>query len=402
MNKKQIWLISQFTDDFTDNTSNRYSYIYNRLQKQEGLVSFITSSFDHSSKKDKVISDANVIVVNEPGYQKNTSLKRLYSHFIFSLKAYKYLKKRISKEDIVIMAIPSNSLAMFLARLKKRRGFSYIVDIHDTWPESLFPLVNMKTKLLFGPFFVMWRGMRQIAVKNCDLLLAESRGYREMHEELLRPGVDSHAILLGADMSVIKSIQKSETYINDKIKIVFAGTLGVNYDLDTTVKMIDKYATILKEQNIQIYFFGNGEKEELIKQVASKYKDLVYHLERTNYKEYISVLKSFDIGINSFQKNTNVRYSYKSVDYLVTELAVVNNLRDEFYKDINEHNLGANYEAGNEDSLYEALQKVVANLETDDDFYKKTTNIYVDQYLDREKIYQPLFDFVRNEQGNRK
>jgi hypothetical protein len=55
-----------------------------------------------------------------------------------------------------------------------------------------------------------------------------------------------------------------------------------------------------------------------------------------------------------------------------------------------------NYEAGNVDSLFNALEEVIINLKTDRNYYRIITRDYVEQCLDREKIYKPLFDFIKS------
>ncbi|WP_313893774.1 glycosyltransferase family 4 protein [Psychrobacillus sp.] len=393
----KIWVVSQFTDKFSTDTSNRYSYIFNQLKNDyQNDVRFVTSSFSHVTKSTKNIENQDITLIDEPGYHKNASVRRVFSHFLYALRSYKYLKKNVDKGDILIVAIPSNTLAMLLAILKKRKNFTYIVDIHDTWPESLFPILNTLIRFLSLPFFFLWREMRHIAVRNCDLLLAESRQYKDDHKGFLNPGIKSHSILLGADITNLRSILPMNEKDDKKIRLVFAGTLGVNYDLDTIIRMIKSYDSSFRESNLEFVFFGNGEKEFMIKEAALEYPDLITHLNRTSYLEYISVLKSFDIGINSFQRNTNVKYSYKSVDYLISGLPVLNSLEGEFSEDVLQNDIGVDYIASDIDSLFSAIKQITINLREDRNWYKKNIENYINETLDRAKIYNPLFEFVQN------
>ena len=396
--KMRVWIISQFTESIDGNTSNRYTYIYNKLKSLGYDIKFITSDFDHVTKKKKVAEDIDLVKIKELGYRSNISPIRMYSHLVYSWNAYKYMKQVIKESDIVLVALPSNFLGYLLAKHKKKINFKLLVDIHDMWPESLIPLMpNPLDKMGFIIWWV-WKKFRIKTVNECDYLLAESVEYESLNKPYLKENIKSEAILLGADMSVINNISQIEVKDSiEKFKVVFAGNLGVNYDIETTLGMIGKYHKELLNQNIEFYFFGNGVKEKEVDVFVKKYPNIVKHLDRVPYNKYIGMLKGFDLGLNSFQKHSAVRYSYKSVDYLVSNLPVLSNLQGEFANDIKEFKIGKNYDAGNIDSLYSNLIQFKEEYSINSDIYKSNVNNYVALKLDRNKIYSPLFNFIKSE-----
>ena len=392
---KTIWIISQFTDKFTSNTSNRYAYIYNYFKQNGYNVKMVTSTFDHGKKSKKIRPEnKDIIFINEPGYRSNTSPGRLVSHGIYARNAFKYLKGKVQAQDVILCAIPSNYLAYLISM--NLQGIK-IFDIHDTWPESFEPLLSSRMKGLFKFPFGKWKEMRTKAVKNSDFLMAESKEYLQIHSNLIGSNIPKHAILLGAEISKYSAIKSNETFVDKNyINVVFAGNLGVNYDLDTILNAVEINAENWRNRKIRFYFFGDGEKKVDIFKSVSKIEGLVYHIKRKEYDEYLSILKSFDIAINSFTLGTNVRYSYKSVDYLLLGLPVINNLPGEFWEDVEQYNLGKNFYAGDVNSFSENLLDLCDLLKNKDSDFINNIKSYSSNYLDRELIYTPLFKFVSN------
>ena len=109
-------------------------------------VIFITTDWSHSRKK-KLFHDKsyeNLKVISIPGYDKNISLKRVISHWIFCIKLFIFLVPRAKKDDIILTStIPPEMLLVSLAM--KILGCKIVSDVRDLWP-----LAFKGTKLPFG------------------------------------------------------------------------------------------------------------------------------------------------------------------------------------------------------------------------------------------------------------
>ncbi|MGD9504178.1 MAG: hypothetical protein AB7W37_04675 [Syntrophobacteraceae bacterium] len=269
-----------------------------------------------------------------------------------------------------------------------------MIDIHDTWPESLAPLLPANNFLL-AAFFRIWAGLRNAGIANCDFLMAESEEYALAYAHLLPPGASGHVILLGAELDEIAGIIPRPPNGDDRLHVVFSGTIGINYDMRTIVKVIKRRSDFLRSR-VCFHFWGAGELLEWLRCELAPY-DFVDFEGWTSYGEHIARLKSMDIGINSFTSGTNVRYSYKVTDYLACGLVVLNSLEGSLARDMEEWGIGLNYRAGDPESLWKQLQFLIDALMLDRNRYKDAINTYIKKNLDRNTIYDPLFDYINHE-----
>jgi hypothetical protein len=393
--KSHIFILAPDTAEYEAYNSNRYSYIFHAL-KSVGDTTVLTSTFDHYWKtRAKRSCLPNIVYLSEPGYKKNVSPRRVLSNLVFIHKAFLYLVIHARKNDIVIASVPHNSLAFFLTILKTIKRYYLVIDIHDLLPESLIPLLKEAgyPRLPIG-LVKFWSFLRNFSISRCDLLTATCRDNLDRFKYLLRNGVGAHAILLGVETERVREIKAARIIgpNNAKINVVLAGTLGIKNDIPTIITMLQRYSETLRNR-INILFLGDGEYLPIIQKELQD-MDYIYFKGRASYEDYLAYLKGSDIGINSFVQDTDVKYSYRITDYFACGLAVVNNLVGSLAVDIEEYRLGANYEAGRPDSLYQQLMNVIIKIEKNRLYFKDNIRKYVSERLDRERIYRPLIEFV--------
>ncbi len=396
MRSQRVFILAPDTAEYEEYNSNRYSYIYHEV-KRICDVRVLTSTFDHVRKRSvKRTHFANIVYLSEPGYRKNVSIGRVLSNCIFILKAFFYLLYHVRKNDIFFTSIPFNSFGFLGAILKKLKSCYLIIDIHDLLPESLIPLMKESGyPPLPKPLAKGWSFLRNFGIAHCDVLIGVSEDNVNKFKYLLREGVEAYPILLGVEIERINRINPMDlgNAWDDRINVVFAGTLGVKNDIATIITMLKRNSETLKNR-INFFFLGDG---ELLSTIKEELRDLdfIYFKGRVCYEEFLAYLKGADIGINSFTKNTDVRYSYRVTDYFACEIAVVNNLSGSLSRDIETYEIGGNYEAGDPDSLYRQLIKVVAILEDNKYYFKPNLRKYVSEKLDRKIIYRPLIGFIK-------
>lgn len=390
---KRVYIVAQNNSDFENEDYNRYTYIFTQLKDKFDTV-FVTSSFNHFNKKQKEqVTLENVVYVKETGYQKNVSIKRIMSHFCMSYRIYKYMKTKVNEGDIIICAIPSNSLAYFMAKIKKKKKIKLIIDIHDTWPESFLPLMPNYLLKFVGTKIVAnrWANLRNKGISKCDLLVGESYEYVSNYEKYLPQNAQSFPILLGVNYARIESISKKELVNNGKVNICFAGNMGVNYDLENLIETLNVYQDRLQDR-INFYFLGDGEMKEIIARKTADL-DFVQQVDKTSYHDYIALLKNMDIGLNSFTKNSNVKLSYKQSDYMACGLLIVNNISGKVSEELTGLGLSVDYIAEDSESLFHALEKAIKKI-TSKEFTRNSMEKYASENFDRQKCYQKLFDYV--------
>ena len=139
----------------------------NRLQRMGHLFEFlisvkkvkvkwITSNFDHYSKEFISTNDKNILLLKSSSYYKNQSIKRIISHWTFSLNLLIHLFFNIKKNDTVLISSvpPEIGLIVFIVKLFKK--FDYVVDLRDLWPDVFIESKMSKLKKYFLAFILIY------------------------------------------------------------------------------------------------------------------------------------------------------------------------------------------------------------------------------------------------------
>ena len=98
---KDILIIAHFTQVPGEKGNGRFHYLAKMLADTGMEVEVVTSNFSHKTKQKREISkedfkkwDYKIALVEEPGYKKNVSLGRFYSHYVMVRNLKIYLKDR--------------------------------------------------------------------------------------------------------------------------------------------------------------------------------------------------------------------------------------------------------------------------------------------------------------------
>ena len=91
--KKDLLLIANYWHFEEEKASSRYRTMANMIVEKGYSLEVVTSSFRHLTKKQRNMEKTyveslpyKVSMLYEPGYKKNISISRMYSHIIFGKK----------------------------------------------------------------------------------------------------------------------------------------------------------------------------------------------------------------------------------------------------------------------------------------------------------------------------
>src|SRR5690606_36369798 len=133
--------------------------IAENINKNNATIEVVTSNFSHRSKSHRNLSNIQknnigykLTMISEPGYTKNVSFKRLYSHYIMSRNLKRYLKDR-KKPDIIYCSIPPLNTALVTAKYAVKNNIRCVLDVQDLWPVAFKMVFNvlMISDTLFFP-----------------------------------------------------------------------------------------------------------------------------------------------------------------------------------------------------------------------------------------------------------
>lgn len=380
-------LVSAFSN-INAGANSRTVAIYNHINGEKIVL---TTDFNHGKKqyyeKEEMIRTGQ-ICLHVPAYQKNLSIKRIWSHIVFAFKVKNYLKSLEVSPHVIYCAMPTSTAAFVCAKYCKKNGVKFVIDVIDLWPDSLLPLV--KGKAIIKAFMFPWSYLTKYAYKQANAIMGESVKYANEAKKY-NSKASVHPIYLGVDVDYIKTV-KNHNVINlektdGEVWIAYAGSLGVSYDFDT---LLNAVYSIHDKYKYKLWFIGDGvQRDKLEKSI--KEKELNASITGfVSYEELLGYLASSDIAVNIFRENTKVVYSYKFNDYVAMDCFVLNSLGGETADMVDEYKIGRNFNFTDQ-KLSDVLSDTLANWEYYSS-WKGNSQRLISEKLDKNKIYTEVGD----------
>lgn len=398
---KKILIVSQFTSMPNEIIGNsRSKELVTRLleDKNEYEIELLSTTFSHLYKKQREYTPNKddlykFTLVYEPGYKKNVSIKRFYSHHKFGKNLYKYLKEMDKKPDIIYCLVPSLSAGKACAKFAKKNNIRFIVDVQDVWPEAFKMVFNVPiiSNLIFFP---MERQANYI-YKNANDIVAVSETYANRAAKVNKIYKNKLCAYLGTDLQYFDTCEKDNKKIfnDDIIRIAYIGTLGHSYDIKSIIDAIE----ILNKKdinNIKFIIMGNGPLKEEFEKYA---KDKDVNCEFTGRLEYpnmIGILCSCDIAVNPISHNAAQSIINKVGDYAAAGLPVISTQECKEYRDlVDNYKIGFNCENGNSQDIADKLEKLIFNKDLRNEMGKNNRRL-AEERFDRRVTYKEIVDLV--------
>ena len=368
---KKAWIVNPYGALPTEGWLEYRSFKLARELISRGFeVTIWISKFEHRKKQfrensifeenSKIYNSLKIIGLDGHGYKKNISLSRIFHENQFGKNFYKEAIN-YDEPDVIIIGDPSLFFSKYVTRYLKNRSSKLIVDIIDLWPE-LFKVALPKfiSKYHYFIFYFLYQRRKKLielsnGVVGCtNDYLHRASVPKDKPQTVSYFGIDTDIFLLpkkGSQSSNVREFTKDAD-----LSVIFAGTYGSAYDIDTIFKSIDLSAK--RNENIKYVFIGDGIYLNEINRYEELYPDIVLKLESSSLDELVDIYSNFDIGLCTYSKNSTVSMPTKFYDNLGAGLVTITSLDGEISSLINKHKLGLIYEAGNYISLFEALIKL--------------------------------------------
>lgn len=361
--KKRIVVIANFARLPWEKGNSRFPYIINLIDKEKYEVEFITSSFSHGEKRQRenksneMDLDYKITLIDEPGYKKNVSLKRFYSHHVFAKNVEKYLGT-IEKPDVIYCAVPALDVGKVAAKYAENNDIKFIIDIQDLWPEA-FKMV-FKVPVLSDMIFYPMKKSADYIYSRANSIVAVSKTYANRAAVVNKKFDKKLPIFLGTDLDEFDKAKKEFEIIpfDDVVRIAYIGTLGHSYDIKCIIDAI-KILNNKGIKNILFVVMGSGPLKESF-EAYSKEQDVNCEFTgRLAYNEMIGKLCSCDIAVNAITKGAAQSIINKVGDYAAAGLPVVNNQESkEYRKLVEDYQIGFNVEVANPEEMAEKLEEL--------------------------------------------
>ncbi|MDH2462030.1 glycosyltransferase family 4 protein [Clostridium perfringens] len=323
-NKKDILMITHFTQLPGELGNGRFLYILNKLKYEDVNVELVTTNFSHSKKckREKFYYKDlkyKITYINEVGYKKNISIKRIFSHRMFGRNLNKYLMNR-KKPDVIYCSIPSVDAAYCVAKYAKKNNVKLIIDIQDLWPEAFKMVFNIPiiSDIIFYP--MNWKA--NFVYKNADKIIGVSETYVNRALKVNKKVEKGLSVFLGTDLNYFDSLIKNDEKYND-FTIVYVGTLGHSYNIKLIIDALEQ-VKLKYNKNINFLIMGDGPlKNEF--ESYSRHKNLqIEFTGRLKYEDMVPILKKCHLAVNPIVDGSAGSIINKVGDYAAAGLPVIN------------------------------------------------------------------------------
>ena len=355
----------------------RFKYVKSILEERGFQVKMVFSNFDHVKKQEVSYQNSQIIGIRVPAYQKNVSMKRLYSHVVFSHKLRSVLTAE--EPDFIFVDLPPNTIAGSVAWYKrKNKKCTVIFDILDLWPESL-----SNSKALSVPFW-FWKRIRSSALPKADYVTLECDYYRYFLKDNL---MENRA----STLYLCKPSLKEKLVFSHEEGVLSFCYLGSMNNIINIPAIVGLLTTINRERAVKVYLIGDGEKREhFISQLEANGVDVEYM--GLAYDETIknNVFRKCHFGINMVHEHVTIGLSMKSIDYFRVGLPTVNmNIYDTGF-------LVKKYQAGFElssNNWVDSIEQLVAIKEEEwRNLHENTINMFQEKFS--ETVFRKNFNDV--------
>lgn len=399
---KDILIIAHFTQVPGEGGNSRFNYIAEKVNKEKANVEIVTSNFSHERKTHRSITDEQrrsisykLTMLYEPGYYKNVSLRRFYSHFIMGISLKKYLKKR-KRPDLIYCSVPSLDVAKVAAKYAKKNNIPFIIDIQDLWPEAFKMVFNIP--LISDALFYPMKKQANYIYNTADEIIAVSQTYVDRALKNNRKCKSGNGVYLGTDLNYFDNIAQYNKFKNkpkDEIWLAYIGTLGHSYDL---ISVIDALK-IVKDKginNIKFIVIGDGPLKSKFERYAIEKGIYAEFTGSLSYEKMAGILIVCDIAINPIRKGSAGSIINKVGDYAAAGLPVINTQEStEYQKLLVEYNAGFNCKNGDAEDISEKI----LTLYVDNELRKNmgsNNRILAEEKFNRENTYLTIIHLLSN------
>lgn len=398
---KDILLITNYWHFEEEKASSRYLTLANMITESGLKLEIITSTFYHATKSQRDF-DAyflssfpyKVTLINEPGYYKNVSLKRIISHRVFAKNVLEYVNKR-KKPDIIYCVVPSLDVADLITAYANKNNIKVIIDIQDLWPEAYKMAINIPfiSDLIFFPMKL--KANRIYSAAND--IVAVSQSYISRALEVNKKNIDGHSVYLGIELHNFDKYASVADYTikpKNEIWIVYIGTLGHSYDLISVIDAID----LLKNkgyQNLKFIVIGDGPRRQEF-EAHAKQKNINYKFTgKLRYSDMVKLLSICDLAVNPITKNSAASIINKHADYVAAGLPIINTQEsNEFRVLLEEYEAGLNCENGNIVDLANKISRLIDDKELRNTMGNNSRKL-AEVRFDRLKTYERIVELLK-------
>lgn len=387
----------------------RYGMLAETLVARGHNVIRWAPTFNHSHKKQryhadytyKINGNYKIELLYNMGYNRNIGFMRLLS-YIQLAHSFKRLIKRESPPDIIISGMPTPWLCSVAIKYGKEKNIPVVIDVRDLWPDIFVEVFPNKfgpiAKLVLSPLFAANKDIFQKATAIYGVsksYLNWGLGYagRNWHEETdkIFPLGYKEISLSYKQVLLEKDCLENTGIDPTKLICCYFGQLELTYDIATILEA----ANVLKarrECKVQFIICGHGSKMNSLLNNAKGLDNVVF-LGWIGPVRLNVLMRIADIGLACYTKSAPQSLPNKIFEYFSGGLPVISSLHGELEQIISENDCGITYEAGDVQSLVDAILYLKNNPGIRGQMGKNARRLFEKEYS-ADKIYPAMADHI--------
>ena len=337
-NKKNIWLISQYTGSPYYGMNYRGYYIAKEFVKNGDKVTLFSASYSHLFVNypkikgiftEETIEGINYIWVKSSKYKGSKSIGRVLSMLAFMLKLFLFNIFKREKPDVIIVSSLSLFPILNAYVWSKIFKIEFILEIRDIWPLTLMEVGGMSK---YHPLVIFMAWFERLGYKKASYVVSLLPNAKE---HMVRSGMKDDKfryIPNGINLKEVESYEDitqdiKDKFPKDKFIVGYLGTIGIanamEYFLETAKEM---------QNNSKIHFVlvGNGGEKEKLQDYSRKHNlENVTFIAAIKKVQVQGILKYFDVCYLGWHNKSIYKYGIsanKIFDYMYSAKPIINSI----------------------------------------------------------------------------
>lgn len=379
------------------------------LQLNGHMVTFWASQFDHYSKnfrshKNELIdSGFETILLESRSYSQNMSFRRVLDHRDLAKSFFKEARK-LESPDLILVSWPTIELAYSAIMYGISNNVPVVLDVRDCWPDIIYQRVPNGLKWL-PKYLLSYERMTKYSFQNANALTAVSNGLLNWAQTrggrgdranandrfFYQAQYDHHVKESGNVFWKKKGI---ELTADDKVRIVWAGSLEPTLDLKTCLNAIESFSS-RNNSKIEFIFCGRGSMEASVRALQKRISNFrfVGHVGETELRD---LLAHSNFGLMCYPDRFDFHASIpnKLVDFCMAGMRVITNL-DGVLSLLVSPGDALHYKAGDAFSLVEVFDMISINQKR---FMAKSRNnrLLYEREFDASSVLPKFCEYLEN------
>jgi len=279
-NRKNIWIISQYTGSPYHGMNYRGYYLAKEFLKQGHSVTIFAGSYSHlfvnpvkvtQNFTQENIDGIEYIWVKTPVYKSSKSIKRLWSMLVFMWRLFFFKIKEKAKAEGEPDEIIISSLSLFPVLnaylWAKKFKIHFIFEVRDIWPLSLVEVGGFSK---YHPLVIFLGFFEKFGYKKAKAVVSV---LPHAHLHMEKKGMSREKFVYipnGISLEEVENYKEisqevKNQFPKDKFIVGYLGTIGIANAMETflySAKALEKY------ENIHFVLVGRGGEKEALETYA--------------------------------------------------------------------------------------------------------------------------------------